>query len=166
MISPESFTKVFFQDNFNKGLGQWIQPPNIKHTGSVLIAPKAGYDGSDALELRFLPTMNGTVIEKIFPITRKGTYRIEVKYRSVGVEKPYVALLSSDWCDKDGKSLNSVFYSDLLGRDQSGDWKTLAFNFTTPYLLPAYLKVRIGSCWSKTGTIFFDDFVIRQLPEK
>ena len=166
LIGPKYFTKEFFKDDFNKGLGQWTEPPNIKNTGSVLIAPKAGYDGSDALELRFLPIMNGTVIEKIFPITRKGTFRMEVKYRSVGVEPGFVSMISSDWCDKNGKSLNSVFYSDLHGRDASGDWQTMAFNFTVPDQLPTYLKVRIGSCWSKKGTIFFDDFVIREIPGK
>ena len=91
---------------------------------------------------------------------------MEVKYRSVGVEPGFVSMISSDWCDKNGKSLNSVFYSDLHGRDASGDWQTMAFNFTVPDQLPTYLKVRIGSCWSKKGTIFFDDFVIREIPGK
>ena len=165
-IDSKKFTKVFFEDNFNNGLGQWTLPPNIKHSGSVHIVPKAGFDGSNALELRFLPSMNGTVIEKIVPITRPGTFRMEVKYRCIGAAPEFVSMISSDWCDKDGKALNSIYYKDLHGKDNSGKWVTMAFNFTTPDKLPTYLKFRIGSCYSRKGTIFFDDFVIKEIPQK
>ena len=91
---------------------------------------------------------------------------MEAKYRCVDVENSAVSLISAEWCTENGEIINPVFYSDALGRDTTGEWKIFSFNFTTPDILPAYLKVQIGSSYSKKGKILFDDFIIKEIPQK
>ena len=163
-FSPKSFSKVFFKDNFEKGLGEWkIRTPDMDPKVSVV--PKAGPDDSKALEMRFTAT-DGACIYKIFKIDRKADFRMEVKYSCTDTEKRAVSLISAEWCDEKGNALDPVFYSDILGRDTTGDWCPLGFNFTTPAQLPAYLKVQIGTSYSRKGNIRFDDFIIREVPQK
>ena len=164
-ISPKKFVRKFFREDFNNGLGDWKIVPRLKAFPiSYSIAPKAGPDGSDALDLKFLPAMRGTCLYKLIPVKEKGIFRMEVKYRCIDVEKGTVALISAEWCNEKGENMSQVFYSDIHGKDLSGKWATAAFNFTTPDTLPAYLKIQIGSSYSKTGKILFDDFSIQAIP--
>ena len=166
-FSPESYSKVFFQDDFEKGLGEWKILPRVKlAAGNFSIAPNEGVNKTNALEMRFTPAFKGCVIYKIFRIKRKTDFRMEVKYRCVDVEPKAVSLISAEWCDEKGETLNPVYYSDILGRDTSGNWATIAFNFTTPDQLPAFLKIQIGTSYSETGKILFDDFSIREVPQE
>ena len=96
MISPESFTKIFFKDSFENGLGEWKVVPRLKETKDrISIASKSGPDGSNALELRYAFPQNGSCIYRIFPIKHKGTFRMEAKYRCVDVENSAVSLISA-----------------------------------------------------------------------
>jgi predicted Zn-dependent protease len=75
---------------------------------------------------------------------------------------PYI---SAEWCDDKNEILHSVFYSDIHGV-YSEDWATASFNFTTPYQLPGYLRIRLCNTGSPKGKLQYDDVIIWEAPKK
>ena len=163
--SADAFTKLFFKEDFNKGLNGWGIYEHRKFPGKfVFHTAKDGYQNTGAAELLCRKGHTGG-IEKTFRITRPMNFRIEVRYRCVGTTEKVIPYISAEWCDDKNEILHSVFYSDIHGV-YSEDWATAAFNFTTPYQLPGYLRIRLCNAGSTKGKIQYDDVIILEAPKK
>ena len=165
LYNASAFTKVFFKEDFNKGMKDWGVYEHRLYPGRFIThTAKDGYKNTGAVELQCRPGHTGGV-EKTFRITEPKNFRIQVRYRCVGTTEKIIPYISAEWCDDKNEILHSVFYSDIHGV-YSEDWTTAAFNFTTPYQLPGYLRIRLCNTGSPKGKLQYDDVIIWETPKK
>ena len=162
-FNPSLFTKDFFYDGFEKGLSGWTIAPAAKRENIISIVPEAGK--SNVLEIRFTPILEGGSIERIFPVNKKGFYRMVISYRMVDAGSRAVSLIAADWCDAKGNILEPVYCSKAV-RKNSANWTKTALHFTSPETMPAYLKIRLGASNGTKGKVQFDDLSISEIPKE